>query len=384
MVDSVVFGRKLAFDFVSGSPIIVDDYLIMSAEYPFKNEDYDALIITKNRYDYVVKKYDFIDKVENNKKFVSIALNYCGNFEIDHRTLSFIAGVYDEEVNEEEVIKIINNIGKCETFDISMDVQNALYDLAVYCESLPAFFVKKITEDEKMLFVNENKIFSVSSSVLENFISVSNDSLEFLFSAPLLLRGGKNSINADVKVFRSGYKEHYAIIIHGVESDNCDRDKEWEPLVRIHSSCVTGDLMRSLRCDCYDQLYSAIETIAQYKGGGILIYLNQEGRGIGLTNKLRTYHLQFCKDLDTVEANNAIGFSDDERIFDTAVNILKYLGVSKVKLLTNNKNKVSGIERDWLKVVEIIPHHIDCNENLNIKDYYKTKVDRLKHKIPIN
>ena len=123
------------------------------------------------------------------------------------------------------------------------------------------------------------------------------------------------------------------------------------PLVRLHSACFTGDVLGSLKCDCGPQLHAALAAI---HGGGILLYLNQEGRGIGLANKLRAYSLQ-DQGFDTVEANHRLGFEDDERDFRIGALILKSMGVERVRLLTNNPRKVAMLESSGIKVVERVP-----------------------------
>ncbi len=125
------------------------------------------------------------------------------------------------------------------------------------------------------------------------------------------------------------------------------------PLVRVHSSCVTGDLLGSLRCDCGDQLKLALTAIKK-EGYGVLLYLNQEGRGIGITNKLRAYKLQE-QGMDTYAANHALGFESDERDFTVAGSILKSLGISKINLLSNNPHKVAEIRKQGIIVSKRVP-----------------------------
>ena len=146
-------------------------------------------------------------------------------------------------------------------------------------------------------------------------------------------------------------------------------------LVRIHSQCLTGDVFGSLRCDCRQQLELAISAIAG-EGAGVLIYEQQEGRGIGLMPKLQAYELQDAG-LDTVEANEKLGFKADHREFALPAEILKSLGVSRVRLMSNNPDKVSALERSGIEVVERVP--CEVVPSAHAADYLKTKRDKLGH-----
>ena len=156
---------------------------------------------------------------------------------------------------------------------------------------------------------------------------------------------------------------------------------EWqkdEPvLTRVHSSCFTGDILGSFRCDCGDQLHKAMEMV-EAEGKGLILYMNQEGRGIGLMNKLNAYKLQE-EGMDTVEANLHLGFGMDERDYGVGAQILRYLGVTKLKLMSNNPKKRAGLSGYGLEIVEIVPIEIKPNEH-NEK-YLLTKRDKLGHKI---
>src|SRR4051794_40039103 len=147
------------------------------------------------------------------------------------------------------------------------------------------------------------------------------------------------------------------------------------PLMRLHSECLTGDVFGSLKCDCGPQLKEALRIIGE-AGGGVLLYLRQEGRGIGLANKLRAYALQ-DRGLDTVDANRRLGFADDERDYVHAAGILRALGISEVRLLTNNPAKVSGLEAAGIKVVERVPHHMPANPHN--ADYLAVKRNKSGH-----
>jgi len=147
------------------------------------------------------------------------------------------------------------------------------------------------------------------------------------------------------------------------------------PLVRIHSQCLTGDVFGSLRCDCRQQLEMALSMIAQ-EGAGVLIYEQQEGRGIGLMPKLQAYALQ-DSGLDTVEANERLGFKADHREFQMPAEILKALGMRQVRLLSNNPDKVAALERAGIKVTERVP--CEVTPTAHTADYLKTKQEKLGH-----
>jgi GTP cyclohydrolase II len=147
------------------------------------------------------------------------------------------------------------------------------------------------------------------------------------------------------------------------------------PLVRVHSQCLTGDVFGSLRCDCRQQLELTFEMIAAQRGG-VLIYEQQEGRGIGLMAKLQAYQLQDTG-LDTVEANKQLGFKADHREFRLPAEILKALGIFEVRLLSNNPEKVAALERAGIKVVERVPCEVPASAHA--EDYLRTKKQKLGH-----
>lgn len=147
------------------------------------------------------------------------------------------------------------------------------------------------------------------------------------------------------------------------------------PLVRIHSQCFTGDTLHSLRCDCGDQLEHALEQISR-EAPGILIYQMQEGRGIGLVNKLRAYALQ-DQGIDTVDANLRLGFEADERTYEFCAEILKFLGVTSVRLLSNNPDKIRGLEHSGIKVTERVPLVVQSSSFCS--GYLRTKKERMGH-----
>lgn len=166
-------------------------------------------------------------------------------------------------------------------------------------------------------------------------------------------------------------KEHVAMVRGDV------RDQEGVP-TRLHSECLTSEVFGSMRCDCRAQLDRAMDFIAQ-QGTGVLLYLRQEGRGIGLGNKIRAYHLQQSRGLDTVESNLALGFPDDIRRYDIAAEMLRALGVGSVDLITNNPLKIAGLVDEGIPVRRRIPSRTTVNP-LNV-EYLKTKRDRSGHLI---
>ncbi len=156
-----------------------------------------------------------------------------------------------------------------------------------------------------------------------------------------------------------------------------DLSKIQNPLVRLHSECLTGDVFGSMRCDCGVQLQNSLERIALE--GGMFVYLRQEGRGIGLHNKIEAYHMQ-DSGMDTVQANEALGFEPDLRNYDIAVGILKDFRLHSIRLLTNNPRKVLALQEAGIKVIERIPLISPFNDYN--KDYLNTKREKLGHLFP--
>jgi GTP cyclohydrolase II len=187
--------------------------------------------------------------------------------------------------------------------------------------------------------------------------------------------GQRSDIDAEILSFSglSSDKEHVALVFCGADSNPAT------PLVRMHSECLTGDVFHSSRCDCGEQLDETIEKMAQQ--GGILLYLRQEGRGIGLYNKIDAYELQ-SQGLNTYEANNKLGFGDDLREFHEAAEMLLALNVSKIRLITNNPKKVKDLESHNVDIEQVVPtlaHIKDGNEA-----YLQAKVSHGKHRLKID
>lgn len=207
----------------------------------------------------------------------------------------------------------------------------------------------------------------VSVNDIANYEENVVQSLELVTRARVPLEGAEKS---ELAAFRAsdGGPEHYAIIINAPPTDQ-------PVLARLHSECFTGDLLGSLKCDCGAQLRGAIETISK-AGGGVLLYLAQEGRGIGLINKLRAYRLQ-DQGFDTMEANERLGFEADERLYGVAARILKLLGYKSVRLLTNNPDKMAALEAAGVKVAERVAHSFPDNEHN--RAYLRTKAEKGGH-----
>jgi GTP cyclohydrolase II len=179
-----------------------------------------------------------------------------------------------------------------------------------------------------------------------------------------------DAIDCEIALFRDehGLAEHVAVIIGKF-------DERAAVPVRMHSACLTGDLLGSLRCDCGEQLRTAVARIAAL-GGGVLLYLDQEGRGIGLPNKLRAYVLQDAG-LDTVDADQHLGFLADERTYDVAASLLEELGIKRILLLTNNPQKINALRDHGIEIVGRLP--LVTSSNLHNERYLKAKTERAGH-----
>ena len=242
----------------------------------------------------------------------------------------------------------------------------AAIDLMKLGRLLPAAVVVPLTGGLASLAEREDLVLLEAGEVEAYRLSASR-LLGRVAEARVPLEGAED---ARIIAFRppDGGVEHLAIVIG-------EPDPKTPVLVRLHSECFTGDLLGSLRCDCGDQLRGAIQAIGAV-GSGILLYLAQEGRGIGLVNKLRAYSLQ-DRGADTMEANEQLGFDADERVYLPAAAMLRALGLEQVNLLTNNPDKMAALERCGIKVASRVPHAFPSNRHN--ESYLDTKVRKFGH-----
>ena len=242
----------------------------------------------------------------------------------------------------------------------------AVVALAKLAALLPAALVVRIGQAEAALLARRGDLAAIEAAAVFRR-HAAEAGLERVAEARVPLAEAEN---ARLIAFRprDGGGEHLAILIG-------TPDPASPVLVRLHSECFTGDLLASLRCDCGDQLRGAIAAITQV-GDGVLLYLAQEGRGIGLVNKLRAYQLQ-DSGFDTLDANEQLGFDADERLYLPAAEMLRQLGFGTVRLLTNNPDKVAALERYGIRVAERVPHVFPSNGHN--ERYLRTKATRSGH-----
>ncbi|MBX7145819.1 MAG: GTP cyclohydrolase II [Alphaproteobacteria bacterium] len=250
-----------------------------------------------------------------------------------------------------------------------------IFLLVKKADLLPSFIFFKIEKQDESIF---NSFFHLSlclnidGAILKDITLNQEEILTQIAEANLPLA---HNILAKILVFRTSdhLKDHLAILVNYEPSSN--------PVsCRIHSSCFTGDLLASLRCDCGEQLHQALITLSQ-NDGGVLLYLNQEGRGIGLINKLRSYQLQ-DQGIDTYQANQFLGFDADERSYETAATILKMLNITTINLLTNSPQKINHMEKNGIHVAN--QTLINIKPNTHNKNYLQAKQEKMNHKINFN
>jgi GTP cyclohydrolase II len=232
---------------------------------------------------------------------------------------------------------------------------------------LPAAVVAPVVAEDARAWAQVQGRLQVSSAAIAAYDRRQAEDLRVVSEARVPLADAENT---RIVSFRphDGSAEHLAIVIGEI-------DPSRPVLTRLHSECFTGDLLGSLRCDCGEQLRGAIQAIAK-EGAGVLLYLAQEGRGIGLVNKLRAYRLQDFG-FDTLDANEQLGFDDDERVYLPAVQMLRQLGIAKVRLLTNNPAKMGALARHGIEVTERVAHVFPSNDHN--RAYLLTKAKRSGH-----
>jgi len=300
----------------------------------------------------------------------------------ERRAQTLKCSIYDRSFARIELAQVAKITSLKAIADPSLDLRNPLKG--------PFNIIRDKTlelENEAILLLKSSQLLpaAVVSQIVDGKNYASDHNLTYLKTDQLLEmamspRGISDAISAEVPtaraessqfhIFRPNIsgEEHYA-----VEIGKIDRNKP--TLVRIHSACFTGDVLGSLKCDCGPQLHAATKMIDD-QGGGLLIYLNQEGRGIGIANKIRAYSLQ-DQGFDTVEANHRLGFEDDERDFQLGAAILKEMRITSIKLITNNPSKISTMSSYGINVVERIPLKVGQTKN-NLR-YLKTKATKSGH-----
>lgn len=245
------------------------------------------------------------------------------------------------------------------------ELDKAAIKLVKWARLLPAVLIADITDAQ--VFAEKHNLLDVEASAILAADILQAQGLREVASAKVPLAGAENTRLVSFRP-EAGGLEHIAILVG-------DPPRGEPVLMRIHSECFTGDLLGSLKCDCGEQLRGAIKLIGE-KGGGVVLYLAQEGRGIGLISKLKAYNLQ-DQGYDTVDANTRLGFEVDERVFAPAAEILKQLGFKSVRLMTNNPEKVKGLEACGIAVAERVAHKFPPNPH-NIK-YLEIKKSRTGH-----
>ncbi len=245
------------------------------------------------------------------------------------------------------------------------DLDKAAIKMIKWAHLLPAAVAAEVADADE--FAHSNGLYVAETGAVLAADYKQASALKEVASARVPLEGSENTRLVSFRPLAGG-TEHIAIIIG-------DPNPADPILMRIHSECFTGDLLASLKCDCGDQLKGSIKAISE-AGGGVVLYMAQEGRGIGLVSKLKAYALQ-DQGYDTVDANTRLGFDVDERIFAPAAEMLKSLGFNSVRLMTNNPNKVSGLESYDITVAERVAHKFPPNPHN--QRYLEVKKDRTGH-----
>ncbi|CAK8162554.1 putative GTP cyclohydrolase II [Candidatus Xenohaliotis californiensis] len=253
-------------------------------------------------------------------------------------------------------------------FDIANSLDCQSLDVLRFLRILPSLLSVPITaEDAK----NLQRIYGINKVNIDDvkLYITEQEKLRLVSKANIFIKHNDVVHKARLYNFCFGYLEHQVIIVGNPV-------RSAMPLVRIHSSCYTGDVLQSVLCDCGDQLHHALGLMTTEEKGGIIFYLNQEGRGIGLFNKLRAYELQHSGK-DTIEANNALGFRSDERNFNVLKPMFDYLGISQCQLITNNPLKERALNAMGIKISQIVP---SCFLPTQYNDsYMEAKIKKMGH-----
>ncbi len=315
----------------------------------FSNSDL-SIILNKHRMEYLFKK----------------------TFDSNLYALSFSTKLNSSDCNKISSSKINKSCDFIKRAIVSFENRIEIFNIIELMRkdhSIPSLVVANLNE----AVVNENKDFKFKNIALINHSDLiidtsDNDSLDLISRTSLPLQLCKQT---EIISFKSvnGKKEFFALVFKKGDAQNI-------PLVRIHSQCITGDLLDSLKCDCGSQLKSAIKKMSI--DGGVILYMPEEGRNIGFFNKVRAYDFQF-HGLDTVDANLALGFDTDQRDYFAASEMLKQLGIKKINLLTNNPDKLSKLEQNNIVVEKCIQLKVDVSNEA--KSYLKTKKTRSGHNL---
>ena len=333
--------RRALSDIKTGIPIYIKELDILIASPETISDNFFNRYFTKNSYLLISK---------SRSKYLGLK-----STKIDLSNISL-----------EEIYKLLDNNPKIRSFKyLENNFSSDILEFMKLIELLPTAIISQDTNPG---------FLEIELSDLKKYKYELKDRLEIVSKANLSLRHHQ-STKIELVFFRSTFinYEHYAIIVGDVENHST-------PFVRMHSSCFTGDVLGSLLCDCMDQLHIAIHFLAQ-NGGGIIIYVDQEGRGIGLASKLRTYNLQSKQGLDTFDANLALGYKEDEREFNVAVQMLAALSVASIKLITNNPKKSAALQDLGINVEKSYNLDIDIHE-FN-KKYLKAKADKMGHMVMV-
>jgi GTP cyclohydrolase II len=242
---------------------------------------------------------------------------------------------------------------------------HAAIELAKLSQGLPAVLVAAATAD---MIASEHQIVTVETAAVARYREESIRSLTIASKASLPLKSGSR---ASFVVFRNETGESPVAIIIGKPDFN-------KPVpVRLHSACLTGDVFGSRRCDCGDQLQLSLNCLEE-RGGGIVLYLPQEGRGVGLANKMRTYQMQ-DEGLDTIDANTTLGFDEDERDYGVAARMLRMLDCNRIVLMTNNPAKLAGLQKSGIEIAGRMP--VEAPINVDNHRYLTAKAVRAGHRL---